>query len=102
MAKKRETIIFRCTAKEKETLKKLAGKKTVSGYLRERALREGPMETLRDLIPGTLEGIEKMDLLLRAIEGSGDIELKEKVRGMFPGWEQRGGRRIDAKRDVDQ
>ena len=101
MAKKRETIIFRCTAKEKEELKKRAGKGTVSGYLRDQAFKEGPEKTLRDLIPETLGGIEEMDMLLRALDGSTNTELREKVMGMFPKreWKVAGS---DAKRDIVQ
>ena len=50
-------IMIRCTAKEKEKLKRLAGKGTVSGYLRDKAFKEGPEKTLRDLMPETLKGI---------------------------------------------
>ncbi len=50
-------IMIRCTAKEKEKLKRLAGKGTVSGYLRDQAFKEGPEKTLRDLMPETLKGI---------------------------------------------
>ena len=58
-------------------------------------------KTLRDLIPETLGGIEEMDMLLRAIDGSTDTELREKVMGMFPKREWKGAG-SDAKRDIVQ
>ncbi|MCI8297623.1 MAG: hypothetical protein HFG22_17450 [Lachnospiraceae bacterium] len=92
--------MIRCTAKEKEKLKRLAGKGTVSGYLRDQAFKEGPEKTLRDLMPETLKGIGEMDMLLRMIDGSTDTELREKVMGMFPKREWKAG--SDAKRDIVQ